>query len=59
LIREKLYLLYTQALLIHSSSKTTEIYTHLVNLSNNKIENPLDNIVKNNKFGKNKYKNEE
>ena len=41
-----------QALLGHSSSKTTEIYTHLVNLSNNKILNPLDNIVRKNNFGK-------
>jgi len=39
-----------QALLGHSSSKTTEIYTHLVNISNNKIENPLDRMLKNNTF---------
>ncbi len=39
-----------QALLGHSSSKTTEIYTHLVNLSNKKIQNPLDLIIRNSKF---------
>lgn len=41
-----------QALLGHSSSKTTEIYTHLVNISNNKIQNPLDKMLKNNTFRK-------
>lgn len=43
-----------QALLGHSSSKTTEVYTHLVNLSKKKIQNPLDSIIKINNFENNK-----
>ena len=45
-----------QALLGHSSSKTTEIYTHLVNLSNKKIQNPLDYMIKMNNFERNENK---
>ncbi len=33
---------YIQTLLGHSSSKTTEIYTHVANSSFKKIINPLD-----------------
>jgi site-specific recombinase XerD len=36
-----------QVLLGHESSKTTEIYTHVINVSNQKIRNPLDMMVQN------------
>jgi len=35
-----------QILLGHESSKTTEIYTHVINTANKKINNPLDVIMK-------------
>ncbi|PKQ60974.1 hypothetical protein BZG01_20055 [Labilibaculum manganireducens] len=35
---------YIQVLLGHSSSKTTEIYTHVSNLELSKIVNPLDEL---------------
>jgi len=35
-----------QALLGHSSSKTTEIYTHVMNMSNKTVMSPLDRIRK-------------
>ncbi len=35
---------YIQSLLGHSSSKTTEIYTHITTKGFNKIENPLDKL---------------
>ena len=35
---------YIQELLGHSSSKTTEIYTHVVNKQLQKIKSPLDNL---------------
>jgi integrase/recombinase XerD len=34
-----------QVLLGHESSKTTEVYTHVVGLNNKKVENPLDKII--------------
>ena len=37
---------YIQVLLGHSSTKTTEIYTHVSNLQLNNITNPLDKILK-------------
>jgi integrase/recombinase XerD len=37
---------YIQELLGHSSSKTTEIYTHVTEKSLSKIESPLDRIIK-------------
>ena len=40
-----------QLLLGHESSKTTEIYTHIMNVTDKKIKNPLDIIMKKNKFG--------
>ena len=39
-----------QIMLGHDSSKTTEIYTHVINVSNKKIRNPLDIILKTSKF---------
>ena len=36
-----------QVLLGHESSKTTEIYTHVIGVNNNKVKNPLDIIMKN------------
>ncbi len=35
---------YIQALLGHSSSKTTEIYTHVTTRGFGQIDSPLDNI---------------
>ena len=35
---------YVQTLLGHESSKTTEIYTHILSISNKNIESPLDSI---------------
>lgn len=39
-----------QLLLGHESSKTTEIYTHIMNVTDKKIKNPLDIIMKKNNF---------
>ena len=39
---------YIQTLLGHSSSKTTEIYTHVSNKSLENITSPLDNILDSN-----------
>ncbi len=38
---------YIQTLLGHSSSKTTEIYTHVSNKNLSKIKNPIDDIMNN------------
>ncbi len=41
-----------QVLLGHESTKTTEIYTHVINSTNKKIKNPLDIMIENNTFTK-------
>lgn len=38
---------YIQELLGHSSSKTTEIYTHVTKKNLSNIQNPLDKLSKN------------
>ena len=43
-----------QLLLGQESSKTTKIYTHIMNVTDKKIKNPLDIIMKKNKFGNKK-----
>ena len=45
LLQQATNLRYVQALLGHSSSKTTEIYTHVMNINNKTITSPLDNLV--------------
>lgn len=44
LLEQGVDLRYIQVLLGHSSSKTTEIYTHVSNLELSKIVNPLDEL---------------
>jgi len=44
ILEEGTDLRYIQKLLDHSSIKTTEIYTHVVQTSINKLRNPLDEI---------------
>jgi integrase/recombinase XerD len=39
-----------QVLLGHENSKTTEKYTHVMNVSNQKIHNPLDKMIQNGTF---------
>ncbi|MCD4743895.1 MAG: tyrosine-type recombinase/integrase, partial [Desulfobacteraceae bacterium] len=46
-----------QVLLGHESSKTTEIYTHIMNVTDKKITNPLDIIMKKNTFDTDKKDN--
>ena len=44
LLQQGVNLRYVQTLLGHSSSKTTEIYTHVMNINNKIIQSPLDSI---------------
>lgn len=44
LLQQGVNLRYIQDLLGHGSSKTTEIYTHILRVNNNEIENPLDSM---------------
>ena len=48
---------YIQVLLGHNSPKTTAIYTHISNLSLQKINNPLDVILEDNKLTNNNVEN--
>ncbi len=43
---------YIQKALGHTSSKTTEIYTHVLNINNKSVESPLDILMKKHKFEK-------
>ncbi len=45
-----------QVLLRHESSKTTEVYTHVAGLNNEKTENPLDNLMDAINFSPQRYK---
>jgi len=44
LLQQGVNLRYVQSLLGHSSSKTTEIYTHVMNINNRLVTSPLDSI---------------
>lgn len=44
LLQKGTNLRYVQALLGHESSKTTEIYTHVLSISNKNIQSPLDGM---------------
>ena len=46
LLQQGTNLRYIQALLGHSSSKTTEIYTHVMNVNNKTVASPLDFMYK-------------
>ena len=45
LLQQGTNLRYVQALLGHGSSKTTEIYTHVMDINNKSISSPLDHLV--------------
>ena len=45
LLQQGTNLRYVQALLGHSSSQTTEIYTHVMNINNKTITSPLDHLL--------------
>ncbi len=45
LLQQGTNLRYVQALLGHGSSKTTEIYTHVMDINNKTITSPLDHLV--------------
>lgn len=51
LLQQGTNLRYVQALLGHNSSKTTEIYTHVMNINNKIIISPLDQIEKMDNIG--------
>jgi integrase/recombinase XerD len=44
LLESGTYLRYLQELLVHKSSKITEIYTHISNKNIGKIKSPLDSL---------------
>ena len=44
LIQNGTNLRYVQTLLGHNSSKTTEIYTHILTVSNKQVKSPLDDL---------------
>jgi site-specific recombinase XerD len=48
---------FIQALLGHSSAKTTMLYTHVTNKGMDKIQSPLDRLVSEAKMRKDEIKN--
>ncbi len=50
LLQQGVNLRYIQSLLGHSSSKTTEIYTHIISINNKTVMSPLDKIIENAKL---------
>jgi site-specific recombinase XerD len=56
LLEDGVNLRIIQIWLGHESSKTTEVYTHVVGLNNKKIENPLDNLMDAINFSPQEYK---
>lgn len=45
LLQQGVNLRYVQSLLGHESSKTTELYTHVMDINNKEIKSPLDNLI--------------
>lgn len=45
MLQQGVNLRYIQAFLGHSNSKTTEIYTHLINFDKSQIQSPLDVLI--------------
>lgn len=52
LLQQGVSVRHIQSMLGHSSSKTTEIYTHVMRINSSEVKSPLDVIMKNSKFGK-------
>ena len=57
LMQDGLNMRIIQKLLGHNSSKTTEIYTHVLNINNKTVQSPLDGLYLNMKINNNKQNN--